>query len=93
MFDHFVKVGSAFLKTHLYECILSLSWVLLVLCDAKLLIVGHLLLWSTGSGALMLQELWLSGSVVAHGLSCSKASRIFPAQGSNPCLLHRQTGS
>ena len=52
MFDHFVKVGSAFLKTHLYECILSLCWVLLVLCDVRLLIAGHLLLWSTGSGVL-----------------------------------------
>ena len=40
-----------------------------------------LLLRSTGSR--------LTGSViVAHGLSCSAACRIFPDQGSNPCLLH-----
>ena len=27
---------------------------------------------------------------MAHGLSCSSAHRIFPNQGSNPCLLHRR---
>ena len=27
-------------------------------------------------------------SVAVHGLSCSKASGIFPDQGSNLCLLH-----
>ena len=33
-------------------------------------------------------RLWSSGSIVAvHGLSCSKACGIFPAQGSNPCFL------
>ena len=31
--------------------------------------------------------------VVAHGLSCSVACGIFPDQGSNSCLLHRQVGS
>ena len=31
--------------------------------------------------------------VVAHGLSCSAACGIFPDQGSNPCLLHRQADS
>ena len=31
--------------------------------------------------------------VVAHGPSCSAASGIFPDQGSNPCLLHRQAES
>ena len=35
-----------------------------------------------------------TGSVaVAHGLSCSGACGIFLAQGSNPCLLHRQADS
>ena len=28
-----------------------------------------------------------------HGLSCSQACGIFPAQGSNPCLLHWQVNS
>ena len=31
--------------------------------------------------------------VVAHGLRCSTAWEIFPDQGSDPCLLHRQVGS
>ena len=45
-----------------------------------------LLLRSTGSRR--------SGSVaVAHGLSCSAACGIFPAQGSNPCPLHWQADS
>ena len=34
------------------------------------------------------------GPVVGvHGLSCSAACRIFPDQGSNPCLLHWQVDS
>ena len=33
------------------------------------------------------------GSVVAHGLRCSAASRIFPNQGSNQYLLHWQADS
>ena len=45
-----------------------------------------LLLRSTGSRR--------AGSVaVAHGPSCSAACGIFPDQGSNPCLLHRQADS
>ena len=45
-----------------------------------------LLLRSTGSRR--------AGSViVAHGPSCSAACRIFPDQGSNPCLLHWQADS
>ena len=45
-----------------------------------------LLLRSTGSRR--------AGSViVAHGLSCSAACGIFPAQGSNPCSLHWQADS
>ena len=45
-----------------------------------------LLLRSTGFGR--------AGSVaVAHGLSCSAACRILPAQGSNPCPLHWQADS
>jgi len=46
---------------------------------------------STGSRALELQELWLSGTgsiVVAHGLSCSAAFGSFLDQGLNPCLLN-----
>ena len=35
-----------------------------------------------------------AGSViVAHGPSCSAARGIFPDQGSNPCVLHRQADS
>ena len=30
---------------------------------------------------------------MAHGLSCSVACGIFPEQGSNLCLLHRQADS
>ena len=32
-------------------------------------------------------------TVVAHGLSCNEAYRIFPDQGSNLCLLHWQMDS
>ena len=38
--------------------------------------------------------LWSAGSiVVAHRLSCSAASGIFPDQGSNPCPRHWQADS
>ena len=43
--------------------------------------------------------LWITDSrhgaslVVAHGLSCSVACRIFPDQGSNPCPQHWQVDS
>ena len=68
--------------------------VSLMLHDARLPAAGRLLLGSVGSGALSLQELWLIGSAVeAHGISCSTASWIFAAQGSNRCLLHWQMGS
>ena len=37
---------------------------------------------------------WSTGSVaVAKGLSFSEACGIFPDQGLNPCLLHRQADS
>ena len=39
--------------------------------------------WALGTGLI----------VVAPGLCCSMACGIFPAQGSNPCLLHWQTDS
>ena len=32
-------------------------------------------------------------AVVIHQLSCTSACRIFPDQGSNPCLLNRQVDS
>ena len=35
----------------------------------------------------------MSSIVVAHGLSCSTARRIFLDQGSNPCLPHWQADS
>ena len=52
--------------------------------------LGWLLsLWSTGSRALGLQQLWCTSSVaVVHGPSCCVACGIFPNQGSNLCLLH-----
>ena len=34
-----------------------------------------------------------ASAVVTHGLNCSAACEIFPDQGSNPCLLHRQADS
>lgn len=45
-------------------------------------------LWSWGSPALGADSV-----AVAHGLRCSAAGGIFPAQGSNPCLPHRQANS
>ena len=37
---------------------------------------------------------WRAGSVVvAHGLSCPEACRVFLDQGLNLCLLHRQADS
>ena len=59
-----------------------------------------LLFWSPGfsccgnnvGSVVAAPGLWSTGSiVVAHGLSCSVARRIFPNQGSNECLPHWQT--
>ena len=50
-------------------------------------------LWSPGSRAWELQQLWHVGSesvgsvVAAHGLSCSETCGIFQDQGSNLCPL------
>ena len=56
-------------------------------CRARAL--GH-----SGFSSQWLTGLWSTDSVlVAHGLSCSAACRIFPDQGSNPCLLHWQVNS
>ena len=54
-----------------------------------------LLLWqSTASRVLGLQWSQNAGSVVvAHGLSCSMARRIFLDQGLDECPLHRQEDS
>ena len=62
---------------------------------------GLLLLWSTGSRAHRLQQMWHAGSAVvipglqstcsvveAHWLSCSLACGVSPDYRSNPCLLH-----
>ena len=52
--------------------------------------------WALGcSGSVIAApRLWSTGSILgAHGLSCFKASGIFPDQRSNPCLLHWQTDS
>ena len=44
--------------------------------------------------AVTVPRLWSTGLVVvAYGLSCSATCRIFPDQGSNPCLLHWQADS
>ena len=51
-------------------------------------------LWSTGSRAHGLQQLWHTGSVVvAHRLSCPLACEIFLDQGLNLWPLHRQADS
>ena len=65
--------------------------------------VGFSLVWSTGSRARSLQQLWRVGAavatprlqstgsvVVAHGVGCSAPCGIFPTQGSNLCLLRWQ---
>ena len=69
----------------LLQCMgLSLQWLLW--------------LWSTSSStraavvAVPGLESTASG-VVMHGLRCSESCRIFPNQGSNPCLLHWQADS
>ena len=64
------------------------------------------LLWSTGSRMHGFQELQHVGSVVTvprlqhtgsravvQQLNCCKTCRIFPSQGSKPCLLHWQVDS
>ena len=53
-----------------------------------------LLLWSTKSSVAAAPGFQGTGSgVVAHGLSCSPACRIFLGQRSNLCLLHWQADS
>ena len=95
-------------KDHLKNICFWLHWVFVAECRLSLVAVkrGYSpvavagfslwwhLLWSTGSGAHRLQQLWRAGSVVAvsrlsslgsiavaHGLSCSKAYGTFPDQG------------
>ena len=48
--------------------------------------------WALGclSFVIPIPRLRRTGSVVAHRFSCSITGRIFPDQGSNPCLLHWQ---
>ena len=51
-------------------------------------------LWGTPVSVVTAFRLQSSGSgVVLHGLSCLKAREVFPEQGWNLCLLHRQAGS
>ena len=57
------------------------------------LFTAVLLLWTTGSGVCVLQQLQLVGSAVVHRLGFSMACGIFQDQGSNLCLLHWQADS
>ena len=79
---------------------------LLSSCDERASHCGDFLLWSSGSRAHKLQQLWHLGSgivvpglqstgsaVTVHRLSCSLAHGIFPSQGSNLCLRHWQVDS
>ena len=51
-------------------------------------------LWGTQVSVVTAFRLRSSGSVVVlHGLSYLKAREVFPEQGWNLCLLHRQAGS
>ena len=62
------------------------SWLLLE--DRSLVVASR---GCSGVAVLWLLLLWSTGSVViAHGLSCSAACRIFPDQGLNLYLLHWQ---
>ena len=98
-----------------------LHWVFVAVCGLSLVAASRdysllrcaafslwwlLLLWSTGSRACGLQQLWRMGSVVvarglqstgsvfvAHRLSCSAACGIFPDQGLNLCPLQWQVNS
>ena len=59
-----------------------------------LLLQWLLLLQSTGSRVLRLQELWHMGSVVVvQELNCSSTCGIFPGQGLNQCPLHCKADS
>ena len=51
--------------------------------------------WALGclSFVIPIPRLQSTGSVVAHRFSCSITCRIFPDQGSNPCVLHWQADS
>ena len=49
-----------------------------------------LLLWSTGFRHMGFSSFAIGSVSVLHQLSCSLACEIFPEQGLNPCLPHRQ---
>ena len=56
-----------------------------------LIVVASHRLEGAGASVVVAHGLHSTGSiVVVHGLSCSGTYGIFPYQGSNPCLLHRQ---
>ena len=100
---------NSFMKTHLFMVELGLhfcpwafssccNWLPFVLVPRLLIAVASLVaenrlesIWASTVGAWGSQS---TGSAVAgHRLSFSEAPGIFPVQGSNPCLLHRQAGS
>ena len=68
--------------------------LLLFGCAVSLLLcVGFLALPRAGLFSVVAPGLWSAGSVaVALGFSCSAACGVFPGQGSNSRLLHRQAG-
>ena len=71
------------------DCPRVAVWVLYVAvasrCRARLL--RHV------DSVVVAPEFWGTGSVLAHGFSCSELYGIFPDQESNACLLHRQVDS
>ena len=97
--DHLAQCGVFFFC--FFVGFFWLHWVFVAACGLSLVAAsrGCSSLWCAGFSLwwlLLLQSTAsrLMGSVVvAHGLSCSAACRIFPDQGSNPCPLHWQADS
>ena len=100
---YFVYAWSSFL--HGFSLVVASGGTLQLQCTGFAL-QWLLLLWSTDSRVLRLQQLQCMGSVVmipmlqsmgsivvVHGFSCSMACGIFSDQGQYLCLLHWQADS
>ena len=78
----------------LWCCVQAFSscseWGLLSRCGVR---TSHRGRFSCCRAPALEHQLWSTGSVVVHGLSCSSACRIFLDQGSNLCLLPWQADS
>ena len=97
--------GGVFIYLHLTalalcRCVQAFSscsgWRLLSSCGTRASSAAASLGAGTGSGAQGRRQPWLPGSRLdgcGTGLSCLEACGIFPDQGSNSCLLHRQIDS